>query len=82
VATNNQFTVSIQGIELTATQKRSLNSAIQRAALSELAGLGIKAPLGTHFPREWLGIWIGPIKSFDQRAIEAGPVVKATRVGR
>jgi hypothetical protein len=71
MATSNRFTVAIDGITLTAQQRQRLNTAVQRAALAELATLGTKVPLGTHFPREWLGIWIGPMDRFDRRAVEA-----------
>jgi hypothetical protein len=71
MATGNQFVVAIDGITLSAQQRQRLNTAIQRAALAELATLGTRVPLGTHFPREWLGIWIGQIDRFNRRAVEA-----------
>ncbi len=68
---SNQFTVSIEGLALSGAQKKQLNAAIQKATLAELAGLGLRGGLGTHFPREWMGIWIGPIRGYDARAAEA-----------
>jgi hypothetical protein len=66
-----QFVVAIDGITLSAQQRKSLNTALQRAALAELATLGTRVSVGTHFPREWLGIWIGQIDRFNRRAVEA-----------
>jgi hypothetical protein len=54
-----QFTVAIDGVSLNAKQRGRLNRAIQTAALTELASVGIQR-FGTHIPKEWLGIWIGP----------------------
>ena len=71
MAATNQFVVAIDGITLSAQQRQRLSTAIQRAALAELVTLGTRVTFGTHFPREWLGIWIGPLDRFDRRAVEA-----------
>lgn len=66
-----RFTVAIDGVRLSAAQQRQLTAALQQAALVTLAGVGVRGGLGTHFPREWLGIWIGDIKPYNAAAIEA-----------
>jgi hypothetical protein len=65
-----RFTVALDGVRLTATQQKQLNAALQQAALTTLAGLGVRGGLGTHFPKEWLGIWIGNIKPYNAATIE------------
>jgi hypothetical protein len=59
-AKTQEFKVAIEGLTLTPQQRTRLNSAIQRTALAELAGMGLRQGFGTRIPREWLGIWIGP----------------------
>jgi hypothetical protein len=72
MAKTTNFIVAIDGVALSVAQTKQINAAVQKAALSELATLGIRGTgLGTHFPREWLGIWIGPYKGYSGKAIEA-----------
>jgi hypothetical protein len=56
MAKSVQFTVSIEGITLSAQQRQRLNVAIQKAALSEFAGIGIRGPVAAHIPRDWIGL--------------------------
>lgn len=56
MAKSVQFTVSIEGITLSAQQRQRLNVAIQKAALSEFAGIGIRGPVVAHIPRDWIGL--------------------------
>ncbi len=80
MAKRQTFVVAIEGVELSAAQTKQVNGAIQKAALAELATFGVKGTgLGWHFPREWLGIWIGPIRGYSRGAIEG---LGKTFVGR
>jgi hypothetical protein len=56
MAKSVQFTVSIEGITLSPQQRQRLNVAIQKAALSEFAGIGIRGPVAAHIPRDWIGL--------------------------
>ncbi len=44
------FTVTLDGVSLSTQQQKQLNSAIQQAALSALAGFGIRNTIGVHLP--------------------------------
>jgi hypothetical protein len=56
MAKSVQFTVSVEGITLSPQQRQRLNIAIQKAALSEFAGIGIRGPVAAHIPRDWIGL--------------------------
>ena len=56
MAKSVQFTVSVEGIALSPQQRQRLNVAIQKAALSEFAGIGIRGPVAAHIPRDWIGL--------------------------
>jgi hypothetical protein len=74
------FMVTLDGITLSAEQKKRLNGAIQKAALTELAGIGIRSPFGAHFPKGTLGIWFGPLGPLERRRIAA--IASPARVRR
>jgi hypothetical protein len=71
-ASKQEFKVAIDGLTLTAAQRARLNSAIQKAALGELADMGLRQGFGARIPREWLGIWIGPLGPFLKGKLSAG----------
>ena len=52
------FAVALGDVKLSKAQVRSLNKAIQGAALAELARLDLGSGVRVRFPKEWLGIWI------------------------
>ena len=56
----HEFKVTIDGIALTAQQRKRINTVIQQAVLSEMATLRLREPIMTRFQDHPLGIAIGP----------------------
>lgn len=56
------FRVDLQGVRLSAAQRKSVTAAIESAALAEIAKLDLGTGVSVHrIRKEWLGIWIGPL---------------------
>ena len=55
-----EFKVVVEGLTLKAEQSKAINKVVQKAVLSEIARLDLFPEFRVRFPREWLGIWIGP----------------------
>lgn len=59
-----EFRVVVEGVALPKEATQRINTAIQRAAASEIAGLDLRGDLHAFMPkREWLGIWIGRLNA-------------------
>lgn len=52
--------VVLEGVKLSSTQRAAVDAAIRTAALAELGRIGPREGLSMRYPKEWLGIWIGP----------------------
>ena len=55
-----EFRVVVEGLSLKADQSKALNKVVQKTVLSEIARLDLFQEFRVRFPRDWMGIWIGP----------------------
>ncbi|HMI98996.1 MAG TPA: hypothetical protein VK488_04090 [Gaiellaceae bacterium] len=68
----SEFRVVIEGLALEKKQAENLNKVVQKAVLTEIARLDLFQDFRVRFPRDWIGIWIGP---------EGGPVRRGSGGG-
>jgi len=80
--TGTTMTVAIGDVGLTSAQQKTIGSAINSAAISELSRLGVRENISVRYPKEWLGIWLDRIRVNDVGG-RATPVLKGgARGGR
>jgi hypothetical protein len=51
-----RFVIDLGDIEMSAEAQSSLNSDLQKVALTHLSGLRYDRPFAIRFPHEWLGL--------------------------
>lgn len=57
---STEFRVVVDGLALDKKHTEILNKVVQKAVLTEIARLDLFQEFRVRFPREWIGIWIGP----------------------
>lgn len=68
MAGRHEFKVMISGLELTDEVVESVNAAIQKAAIAELARIDLGGDFRVRFPGgirrpEWLGLWLERVRA-------------------
>jgi hypothetical protein len=53
--------VVLEGVKLTSKQRTAVDVAIREAVIRQISGIGVKKGIGVRYPKEWQGIWIGPL---------------------
>ena len=61
-----EFRVVVDGVRLDREMTERINSAIQKAVLTELAVID-HDNLAIHWDREWLGIWLESLRQIIER---------------
>jgi hypothetical protein len=72
----NLFVADLRGVELSDTQRKNIETAIQDIVLKELnsgvraGGKRSEANWALHIPLDWRGIWLNPNEPFPQLKVD------------
>lgn len=53
--------VVLEGVKLTSKQRTAVDLAIREAVIRQIGSIVAKDGIGVRYPKEWQGIWIGPL---------------------